>query len=71
MATDETGETRVGKRADRGSARSELCEFVAQGGGVGMAGTQDTGAVGDHLAVELLGLGAAALAGGQPGEGGT
>src|SRR5947208_2130363 len=48
------------------SAR-ELGELGAGGGGVGVTGAQDAGAVGDHLPVELLGLGAAALAGGQPG----
>ena len=36
-----------------------------------MAGAQDAGAVGDHLPVELLGFGAAALAGGQPGQDGA
>jgi nitroreductase len=53
------------------SGQRELGEFVADGSGVGMAGTQDAGAVGDHLAVELLGFAAAALPGGQPGEGGA
>src|SRR5207248_4892595 len=44
---------------------SQLGELGADGGGVGVGGTQDTGAVGDHLAVELLGFRAAALPGGQ------
>ena len=53
------------------SAREELGEFVADGCGVGMAGAQDAGAVGDHLAVKRLGFGAAALARGQPGQHGA
>ena len=53
------------------SPDSELGEFVARGGGVGVTGAEDAGAVGDHLAVELLGFGTAALADGQPGQGGT
>jgi hypothetical protein len=52
------------------SAGGELGEFFADGSGVGVGEAKDAGAVGDHLAVEFLGFAAAALAGGQPGEGG-
>ena len=47
-----------------GSAGCELGELVAHGRGIGMGGAQDAGAVGDHLAVESLGFGAAVLPGG-------
>ena len=36
-----------------------------------MVGAQDPAAVGDHLAVEFLGFGAAALAGSQVSQGGA
>jgi len=55
----------------RPSRRYCLGEFVADGCGVGVAGAQDTGAVGDHLAVEFLGFGAAALAAGETGQSGA
>src|SRR6266567_5432476 len=39
------------------SVACELGELGADGRGVGVAGAQDAGAVGDHLAVQLLGFG--------------
>src|SRR6516164_2219434 len=62
----------VASRGLAGSAGGgELGQLVTDDDGVGVAGAQDTGAVGDHLAVEFLGLGPAALAGGEPGQGGA
>ena len=57
-------------RGNRQLAGRELCQLVAGGLGVGMAGAEYPVTVGEQLPAEFLGLGVLSLVGRKPGQDG-